>query len=104
MSEAQLQRLLGTFAPTFPIYLPQDQKQFPAIVYTVVATDAVDTICGRIEEQKRVQIDCYASTYGQLQAVRNQVLYALRDFEKLNDFDGLVENSPLFSRSLEFYI
>lgn len=104
MSEDELAQRLSVICPTFPIYMPQDNEVFPAIVYSVVGVNSNATICGPSDEDKRVQVDCYAKTYGELLALRENVLDVLLDAEKLNDFDAFVENSTLYRRTLEFYI
>ncbi|WP_159990816.1 tail completion protein gp17 [Pelistega ratti] len=104
MTEDELAQRLSAICPTFPIYMPQDNEVFPAIVYSVVAVNTNSTICGPTDEDKRVQIDCYAKTYADLLMLRDDVLDALLDADKVNDFDAFVENSTLFRRTLEFYI
>lgn len=108
MSEAELHGILSTLCPTFPIYMPQDNKEFPAIVYSVVSTETNSTICGdgqADDEDKRVQIDCYATTYAELLKIRDKVLDEFEGIAlKTNDADAFVENSTLYRRTMEFYI
>lgn len=104
MTEDELAQRLSVLCPTFPIYMPLDNEDFPAIVYSVVSINTNTTICGPSDEDRRVQVDCYARTYADLLNLREKVLDVLLDAEKLNDFDAFLENSTLFRRTLEFYI
>lgn len=104
MSELELNQLLVGVCTTFPIFMPIENDTFPCIVYSIVATESIESICGVLEEEKRIQVDCYALSYAELLELREQVNAVLSGYERVGDQDNFVEGVDLFRRTLEFYV
>lgn len=110
MIESKLQAVLKGLVNgrVFPSVLPLDYA-LPAMVYTTIAVDPNNTVCGAAEDEEvRIQIDVYARTLAELLALRPMVFAAMEAaFEsavRVNDFDGYEPDTKLYRRIFEFSI
>lgn len=77
MIETQVKNALADETDAGPRVYPlsmRDRKEYPAIVYQRVGSSPVNSLSGYSgKESVRVQIDCYAATYGAAKALAGQV-------------------------------
>lgn len=109
MDDDDLYALLSAIAPTYPVVVPIENKDYPAIVYRTVGTDYLPNYCGSSQFRRRVQIDVYAITFAQCKEIGRQITDAVKA-EKINERDtydtdiGSNETIDLYRKIMEFYL
>ena len=92
----------------YPYHLP-DNPTYPAIVYTEIASDQDNTLCGRSNFRRlRMQFDLYAKTTASLATLRDGLVNAMDSFAFFallqNEFAGYEPEVLVQRKTLDYSI
>lgn len=86
----------------YPVLMKEKSKQ-PSIVYQTISMTPVDSLDGQNAlTKKRIQFDCYSTTYGEVKRLEAAVISALAGFRGTLS-DGTVVQSLMLSLSVDLY-